>query len=552
MNAEQLLGYFDRISEAPGAIPRLRRFILDLAVRGKLVAQDTSDEPASELIERIEAHKARLAGRGRLKVPKRCARLNGGQTSSKLRRGWQTATIADLLVEIQTGPFGSSLHQSDYQKDGVPVVNPASVQGERIIPIPGMAVGPQTLERLSTFKLRAGDIVMARRGEMGRCAVVSQREDGWLCGTGSLILRVFPQISSHFLVMLIGSPVFRHYLTGAAVGTTMQNLNQSILLNASIDVPPLAEQRRIVTKVHEVMALCDRLEAAQTERERRRKQVALSSLQRLNRSSAEADLRQHVRFHLQLLPRVTNHPECIKELRQTILNLAIRGLLRANEAKDRCAEVGGAASADEHRPFAIPQNWTWSRLNELGHFRGGGTPSKSRDEFWGGRIPWVSPKDMKRDYVDSAQMTISDLAVANSAVTIIEPGSILFVVRGMILSHSFPVAIARVPLTINQDMKALTLRDPECGEFVLRALKALKPRMLARVQRSTHGTCRIEGPDYSNFLIPIPPLAEQHRIVAKVDELMGLCNKLESQLATAESESQRLLEAVLHRALAVA
>ena len=120
MNAEQLLGYFDRISEAPGAIPRLRRFILDLAVRGKLVAQDTSDEPASELIERIEAHKARLAGRGRLKVPKRCARLNGGQTSSKLRRGWQTATIADLLVEIQTGPFGSSLHQSDYQRMAFP------------------------------------------------------------------------------------------------------------------------------------------------------------------------------------------------------------------------------------------------------------------------------------------------------------------------------------------------------------------------------------------------------------------------------------------------
>ena len=104
----------------------------------------------------------------------------------ELKAGWQVVTIEQVLVELRTGPFGSSLHQSDYQVGGVPVVNPASIQNEYIVPIEKMAVGVATLNRLSTFKLKAGDIVMGRRGEMGRCAVVTDREAGWLCGTGSL------------------------------------------------------------------------------------------------------------------------------------------------------------------------------------------------------------------------------------------------------------------------------------------------------------------------------------------------------------------------------
>ena len=124
-----------------------------------------------------------------------------------------------------------------------------------------MAIGDDTLERLETFKLCAGDIVMGRRGEMGRCAVVAQSEEGWLCGTGSLILRLSNSLYPKYLAMLIGSPNFREYLRRHSVGATMQNLNQSILLKMSISLPPLAEQYRIVAKVDELMALCDRLEA---------------------------------------------------------------------------------------------------------------------------------------------------------------------------------------------------------------------------------------------------------------------------------------------------
>ena len=186
----------------------------------------------------------------------------------------------------------------------------------------------------------------------------------------------------------------------------------------------------------------------------------------------------------------------------------------------------------------------------LGKLKGGGTPSKARDEFWNGRIPWVSPKDMKIDYISTAQLHITEAAVIASAANLIRAGSILFVVRGMILAHSFPVAISGVPLAINQDMKALEPKRPEMAEFLLRALKGLKLEMLKRVQRSSHGTCRIEGSDYGDLLIPIPPLREQHRIVAKVDALVALCDSLEQSLAAGEATRRRLLEALLSEALA--
>ncbi len=256
--------YFNRLrrlTTRPEHIQELRQTILNLAIRGKLVPQDPNDEPASELLIRIQSEKARLLKEGKISSEKPPIPARADELAFELKPGWQAARISQILVELQTGPFGSSLHQSDYQKGGIPVINPASIKNERLVPVESMAIGPTTLKRLFTFKLRAGDIVMARRGEMGRCAAVTKKESGWLCGTGSLILRLPKFVFPQFFVTLIGSPFVREYLGSSAVGATMQNLNQSILLNLVIGLPPFAEQHRIVAKVEELMALCDQLEA---------------------------------------------------------------------------------------------------------------------------------------------------------------------------------------------------------------------------------------------------------------------------------------------------
>lgn len=260
-HARFYFNHLPRVTTRHEHIQLLRQTILNLAVSGKLVSQDPKDEPASELLIRIQAEKARLLKEGKINSEKPPIPARADELAFKVMPGWQVARISQILVELQTGPFGSSLHQSDYQKGGTPVINPASIKNERLVPVESMAVGLKTLKRLATFKLRAGDIVMARRGEMGRCAVVTKDENGWLCGTGSLILRLPEFVLPHFFVILIGSPFVREYLGSSAVGATMQNLNQSILLNLVIGLPPLGEQHRIVAKVGELMALCDRLEA---------------------------------------------------------------------------------------------------------------------------------------------------------------------------------------------------------------------------------------------------------------------------------------------------
>jgi type I restriction enzyme S subunit len=261
--------------------------------------------------------------------------------------------------------------------------------------------------------------------------------------------------------------------------------------------------------------------------------------------------RDHARFVFHHLPRLTTRPEHIKQLRQTILNLAVRGKLVPQDPNDESPIKRQYlfTSSLDLIPFPIPATWHWMTLKTLGRLKGGGTPSKDYPDYWNGEIPWVSPKDMKRDYIATAQFSISQEAIQRSAVSLIKPHSLLFVVRGMILAHSFPVALSTAPLTINQDMKALEFSEPEFGEYLLRAIKGLKPIILAKVQRSSHGTCRLEGKDYSNLPIPLPPLDEQHRIVTKVDELMALCDQLEAQLTTTETDNHRLLEAVLHEAL---
>ncbi len=250
------------LTTRPDQIKALRQTILNLAVCGKLVPQDPNDEPASELLMRIAAERARLAKAGKTRKRNMSEPAPPEKLVFELPSGWAAAKFSDVLIELQTGPFGSSLHQKDYEIGGVPVINPASMRNGKIVPIEKMAVGAGNLERLATFKLQVGDIVMGRRGEMGRCAVVTEQENGWLCGTGSLILRLPQCLYPKYLAMLISSPYVREYLDGFAVGATMQNLNQSILLKMSMALPPLAEQHHIVAKVDELMGMCDRLEAS--------------------------------------------------------------------------------------------------------------------------------------------------------------------------------------------------------------------------------------------------------------------------------------------------
>ena len=168
---------------------------------------------------------------------------------------WPLVELGEVCESILTGPFGSSLHQSDYITNGIPVINPQNIVDGVIIENEKKTISQTTWERLKDFAVRENDIIIARRGEMGRCAVIPKDMDGWLCGTGCFVIRLNGQSDPTFVFHQISSPQVSSYLEDQAVGVTMKNLNQTILSSVPIPLPSLTTQKNIVAEIEEEQAL---------------------------------------------------------------------------------------------------------------------------------------------------------------------------------------------------------------------------------------------------------------------------------------------------------
>jgi type I restriction enzyme, S subunit len=191
--------------------------------------------------------------------------------SGSLPEGWGLATVGDLCDqfggEVQTGPFGSQLHAEDYVEDGVPCIMPKDIVDDRISEKTIARVSVSNAERLAIHQLRVGDVVYARRGDIGRRALISEREAGWLCGTGCLRIRLnCPHILPEYLVAFLGHPRVRAWVEHRAQGATLLNLNTSILRGVPLRIPPKKEQRRIA----------DILDKADAIRRKRKEAIALT------------------------------------------------------------------------------------------------------------------------------------------------------------------------------------------------------------------------------------------------------------------------------------
>ena len=208
------------------------------------------------LIERLKEKRTALISRTVTRgLPPDAARAAGLDPHPKLKPSgidwlgevpehWDVVEIFRVVGMIQTGPFGSQLHQTDYIERGVPLINPSHLVDGVIVPDDKETVTDETAKRLIRHRLIPGDVVFARRGEIGRCAVVGEKESGWLCGTGSMVVR-FRDCDARYFVRVFRSSGFSALLTMNAVGTTMLNLNPSILGRMRIPLPPLSEQRTI-------------------------------------------------------------------------------------------------------------------------------------------------------------------------------------------------------------------------------------------------------------------------------------------------------------------
>jgi type I restriction enzyme S subunit len=322
-------------------------------------------------------------------------------------------------------------------------------------------------------------------------------------------------------------------------------------------LPPLAEQHRIVAKVDELMALCDQLEAARQEREARRDRLAAASLARLNVPDPET-FQSDARFTLNALPALTTRPNQIKQLRQTMINLAVRGKLVPQDPNDEPASnvelriknrSRGQIQESIEPPFGLPVGWTWRAIDTLADQVTDGehaTPPRISET----QIPLVTAKNVREGFMDYSQTDWVSFETAQKAWGRCRPqvGDLLLVCVGATTGR---LTVLREPrdMVLVRSVALIRPNSDVLNEYLERSIRSpvVQVQIWANVKAAAQPCLYINR--IQSLLIPVPPLAEQHRIVAKVDELMALCDRLEASLTTSNQTRTRLLEATLAEAL---
>lgn len=197
-------------------------------------------------------------------------------------------------------------------------------------------------------------------------------------------------------------------------------------------------------------------------------------------------------------------------------------------------------------PQTNPRGWPLRQLDHVVDFVGGGTPSRAAPEFWKGQTPWVSPKDMKPDEITDTEEHIGKAAFSATNLQLIPADTVLIVVRGMILAHTVPIRVCRVPVAINQDMKALLPRQPMSSEFLRWALQAKHGHLLQRISTAGHGTKKLDTDRLRELSLAIPPMAMQEELSRRVSDVRAV---VDAQ-AKSRDQLEALFQSTLQRAFA--
>lgn len=202
-------------------------------------------------------------------------------------------------------------------------------------------------------------------------------------------------------------------------------------------------------------------------------------------------------------------------------------------------------SKDNSSEAPLPSIWTTATLGELGSWYGGGTPSKANPSFWKGLIPWVSPKDMKTNVITQSEDHISQEAIENSSTRLVPEGAVLLVTRSGILEHTLPVALAGIPVALNQDLKALVPHAGIESHYTAFALRSHAGRILQSCSKAGTTVASIDFERLKEFELPLPPTNEQRRIVSKLESLLARSRRAKEALGAIPALLERFRQSVL-------
>ncbi len=557
------------LASAPDGIQKLRGLILELAVRGKLVPQDPKDEPAGELLKRIAKEESRLEVSTTRRKSKPSQVVDDGEWPFALPEGWQWSRVGDLSFVVRGVSYDKS-QASDVQLSGyLPLLRGHNINQrlnfEDLVFVPAKLISEDQLIRL-------GDIVIAMSsGSAHLVGKAAQSVNDVECGFGAFcgLIRARSEELHRYFGFFFQTPLYRNRVAGHGKGIGINNLQKGALLALECPVPPLAEQHRIVAKVDELMALCDRLEAEVGAGEAAHAKLVETLLGTLTQSTDAAELEANWQRLAEHFGTFFTTESSLDTLKQAILQLAVMGKLvpqdrndepasellkriakeRARfEAEGTCKKSKPMPPVDaDTQPFAIPGSWQFERLGFVSITSTGKTPATSKAEYYGDELPFIGPGQITpTGEILPPEKLLSD--AGRNETTIAKSGNILMVCIGGSIGKA---AIANMELAFNQQIN--------CASPILVSSRYLYSGMTAQYfQRSVlakatgSATPIINRSNWDEIPLPIPPLAEQHRIVAKVDELMALCDRLKADLAESRARQARLSTTLIESALQAA
>lgn len=516
-------------------IDRLRSLILDLAVRGKLVPQYADLEQPENLPE--INHFLPIADAERFVV---------------IPDTWRWYRLGFITTKIGSGstPRGG---KKAYIDKGVPFLRSQNVWND------GLRVGDvariphETHERMQSTKVKPNDLLYNITGaSIGRCAIVPSDFETANVSQHVSIIRATRPDWRHYLHIALISRALQARMMDDQVGMSREGLSKKKLEQFPIPIPPLAEQKRIVAKVDELMALCDALEQESEDALTAHQTLVETLLATLVNSTDAADLAKNwARLEKHFETLFTTEPS-IDALKQTILDLAVRGkLVEQHASKD--AGFGGLKQIKDDLPFANPTGWRWVPFSELAAFKNGDRSSKypKRSEYVSEGMPWINTGHIQPDGTlsESTMFFISAEKFASLGGGKIQSGDLVYCLRGATFGKTAFVE------PYEQGAIASSLMIIRPGPHLDRRyayIFLISPFGKGQLKRFDNGTAQpnLSAANVKKYQIPLPSLAEQHRIVAKVDELMALCEQLKSGLADATETQCRLADAVVERAAA--
>ena len=555
MNLETFFEKFELFADAPDAVAKMRELVLELAVQGKLVEVNVSQGGGHSLLKTLRTLPPEQNSKSR--VTKEI--VVEPETQLEIPSHWALTTVENTTRE--TGFFcdGDWVESKDQDPDGeVRLIQLADIGDGEYRNRSSRFMTTAAAKRLNCSYLEPGDILIARMPDpLGRCCRFPGDSKPSVTVVDICILR--PNLTffdPDFLVVAINCPQFRRLVSMQATGTTRSRISRTNLGALPIPLPPLAEQKRIVAKVDELMALCDRLEAQQQEREAQASQLARASLARFAEAPTPANLPFLFHSSFSIPP---------SDLRKSILTLAVQGKLVPQDPNDEPAEDmltkievqkkrlngGGELKADKkawlnsaaNPPHELPESWCWVRLQDVFEISRGGSPRPAGDpRYFGGTIPWITVGEVTKDSGKYLTQTATGLTEEGAKRSrFINPGDLLLTNSGATLGVP---KVSKIRGCMNDGVAVLRqFHSFDLNDFGY--LYLTQQTTAFRDVNQGMGQPNLNTPIIAGWFFPIPPLAEQRRIVAKVEQLMALVDALETQLAASRATAANLLAAIV-------